>query len=298
MYTPEEIRRLFGEEVLSYLRNKNTGGVNNERGNTYENFFAAYQLALLAQEVIEADKEIQFFSQILAFVDDLIIDCQDESPLRHYQLRNSSNVVWESGSRPLADDFQKQYNLNQAMFRDSQLHLVVADQALQTKLDRILPAAIQAFSQTLYFPYDPNLTKVIAKQPEFQRAIGYLCAFENPEPDKIECVATVLLGAWVASDKSGISVMQVLKKAQTIQPSYIRSFAREWSLDPEVTAILDCVPGFDYNLSKGFLHWKYQGGLDQGTLPYSIDTETFRRFQGLIQREQPMSFEELEVFLI
>jgi hypothetical protein len=93
MYTPEEIRRLFGEEVLSYLSNKNRGGVNNERGNTYENFFAVYQLALCAQEAIEADKEIHFFSQALTFVDDLIIDGQDRLPLRHYQLKNSSNVL-------------------------------------------------------------------------------------------------------------------------------------------------------------------------------------------------------------
>jgi hypothetical protein len=207
-------------------------------------------------------------------------------------------MFFESGSRSLADDFQKQYNLNQAMSRNSQLYLVVSHEALKAKLDKTLPAAIQAFSQTLYFPYDSNLTKVIAKHPEFQSAIGYLCAFENPEPDKIECVAKVLLGAWVASNKRGISVMQVLRAAQTIQPSYIRSFAQEWSLDPKVIDILNRVPGFDYNLAKGFLHWEYQGGLDQGTLPYSIDTERFRRFQELIQQAQPTSFEKLEVFLI
>lgn len=298
MYTPEQIEAFLGEEDLSYLRNKNRGGISNERGNTYENFFAVYQLALCAQEVIEANKDIQFSSQVLAFVDDLIIDSQDRLLLCHYQLKNSSNVHWESGFRSLEYDFQKQYNLNQAMSRDSQLHLVVADQALQAKLDKTLPAAIRTFSQTLYFPYAPKLTNVIAKQPEFQSAIKYLCAFENPEPDKIECVATVLLGAWVASDKSGISIMEVLRNAQNTQPSYIRSFIQEWSLEPKVTVILDQITGFDYNLSKGFLHWEYQGGLDQGTLPYSIETEKFKRFERLIQQNRPTSFDELEVFLI
>jgi hypothetical protein len=53
MYTNEKIRQLFGSDVLSYLANKNRGGISGEKGNTYENFFAVYQLALLAKEVIE-----------------------------------------------------------------------------------------------------------------------------------------------------------------------------------------------------------------------------------------------------
>ena len=90
MYELERIRVLFGEEVVSYLTHKNRGGTSSAKGNTYENFFAIYQLALLSQIVIENNKDIRCLSQILAFVDDLIIDCQDESPLRHYQLKNSN----------------------------------------------------------------------------------------------------------------------------------------------------------------------------------------------------------------
>lgn len=298
MYINEQIRQLFGSDVLSYLANKNRGGISGEKGNTYENFFAVYQLALLAKEVIENQREINFYSQIIAFVDDLIIVCQDDITFQHYQLKNRTDVAWGSGTQSITDDFSKQYALNQSMSRESKLHLVVSNQQLSLRLNESLPAAIKAYSNVLHFPYESSLVKVIAQQPDFREAIEYLCAFENPAPDKIECVAAVLLGAWVSSDKSGVSVREILIKAQQSTPSFIRSFSQEWQLDPEVESILSKIEGLSYNLTKGFLHWEYGDGLDEGTLPYGIDSEKFRRFQALLKRNNPTSFEELEAFLI
>lgn len=298
MYTNEKIRQLFGSDVLSYLANKNRGGISGEKGNTYENFFAVYQLALLAKEVIENQRKINFYSQIIAFVDDLIIISQDDITFQHYQLKNRTDVAWGSGLQSITDDFSKQYALNQSMSRESKLHLVVSNQELSLRLNESLPAAIKAYSQVIHFPYESSLVKVIAQQPDFREAIEYLCAFENPAPDKIECVAGVLLGAWVSSDKSGVSVMEILIKAQQSTPSFIRSFSQEWQLDPEVESILSKIEGLSYNLTKGFLHWEYGDGLDEGTLPYSIDSEKFKRFQELLKRNNPTSFEEIEAFLI
>ncbi|MEQ8969912.1 MAG: hypothetical protein RIE73_05895 [Coleofasciculus sp. C1-SOL-03] len=74
MYQPEQIQELFGKQVLDYLKNKNKGGIVNEKGNTYENFFAVYKISVLSKDVLENEKEIFFASQIMAFVDDLIIN--------------------------------------------------------------------------------------------------------------------------------------------------------------------------------------------------------------------------------
>lgn len=298
MYELEQIRVLFDEEVVSYLTNKNRGGTSSEKGNTYENFFAIYQLALLSQIVIENNKDIRCLSQILAFVDDLIIDCQNESPLRHYQLKNSSSVTWGEGLKSISDDFNKQYELNQSISKESEINLVVSDAKLKTGLEASIPAAISGYSTVVYFPYNSSLVGVIQKEKAFQQAIEYLCAFDNPAPDKIECVATVLLGAWVSSNKSNVSIIDILRKAQESSPSFIRSFSQEWQLDPEVENILSKIEDFQYNLTKGFLHWEFKNGLDLGTLPYSVDTEQFRRFQEIIKKKQPTCFDELESFLI
>lgn len=135
MYTDEQIRELFGNEVLQYLTHKNRGGVSGEKGNTYENFFAVYQLALLAQEVIESHKEIKLFTQVLAFVDDLIVDRKNDTPLQHYQLKNSSSVAWGTGLKSISDDFKKQYDLNQSLAREAEINLVVSYQELKTDLE-------------------------------------------------------------------------------------------------------------------------------------------------------------------
>ncbi|KJH69608.1 hypothetical protein [Aliterella atlantica] len=298
MYVLEQLREIFGNEVVEYLVNKNRGGSSGAKGNTYENFFAVYQIALLSQSVIESGKEIQLSSQILAFVDDLIVDCQDETPLQHYQLKNSKNEAWGQGLKSTSDDFQKQYKLNKTISRESQLVLVVSHPILKNNLESNIPTAIKEYTQVIDFPYDGELVKLIAKEPKFRQAIEYLCAFDNPAPDKIECVATVLLGAWVSSAKSQVSVMDILKKAQNSSPCYIRSFSQELQLDSEVTQILGKIPDFQYNLTKGFLHWEFKNGLMEGDLSHSIETPQFRKIQELIKTKRPTCFEELEDFLI
>ena len=56
------------------MQNKNWGGTSGQKGTRYEDLFAVYQLAMLGMAVLEGQQEIYLFSQVLAFVDDLIID--------------------------------------------------------------------------------------------------------------------------------------------------------------------------------------------------------------------------------
>ena len=298
MYKEEQIKNLFGDKDLDYLRNKNQGGTSNQKGSGYETNFTVYQLALLLKKVIEENELIKFYTQIPAFVDDLLIEFATSNNFYHYQLKNSQKVTWGKKLRSITDDFQKQQELNLANSKTSHLYLVVSDQTLCTVLNQKIPNNIKSYSQVLYFPPEPNLIKIIPQEPAFREAIEYLSAFDKPAPDKIECVVMVLLGAWLCSNKSGVSLIDVLKKAQESNPSYIRSFNQELQLDPQVENILSNIDNFSYNLTKGFLHWSYRDGLEEGTLHYSIDDDRFRRFQELIKKNNPTSFEQLEASLI
>lgn len=296
MVNQEKIIELFGSEALKYLKNKNQGGKSNEKGNTYENFFATYKLALLSRDVLEDQQEILFSSQIMAFVDDLIIQSAQTRRCQHYQLKNTENLQWGTGLRSIADDFAKQHQLNQESSQDSEMILVVSTFELKERLVNTIPETIAKFSNVDYFPFASSLPKILKEQPDFSKAIEYLCAFDNPEPDKVECVASVLLGAWMSSEKSNISLKAVLEKARQSQPSYIRYLEDDCiQLDSEVEAILNQIEYFTYTLSKGFFQWQFAKGLDEGTLPYSCETENFRRFQERVKNNRPTNFEELEI---
>ena len=279
MYSENQISELFGDDSLQYVKRKHKGGASNEKGNAYENFYAIYKIALLSPSVIEHQAEIKIYSQILSFVDDLIILYEAENRLQHHQLKNSPNITWGNAPKSISDDFQKQQALNQSLDRSSEMVLVVSDPQLQQRLTDTCPQDIREFSQAVYFPYSESLMQVVNAVPEFYEAIKYLCAFENPEPDKIECVAKVLLGAWVADAKVNVSLRDILTKAQDSSPSFIRSFDDGLLLDPEVTGILSNITGLSYSLSKGFLHWQYGHNIDQGTIPYRIGHPNFDRFQ-------------------
>ena len=298
MYTEKQIKNLFGDSTVEYIKNKNTGGVSNSKGNTYENVFAIYKISLLSKCVLECNKEIYLLSQCLSFIDDLIIEIVSENTLQHYQLKNSSAVTWGTGEKSINDDFKKQYELNKSISKASELALVVSSSEIRDKLQTNIPNDIKNYSQVIYFYFANSLPKIISQEPDFRCSLEYLCAVENPEPDKLECLATVLLGAWVASDKSKVPIIDILKKAQNFIPSYIRSFQAELQLDPEVRDIFDKIDGFTYNLTRGFLQWEYFDGLNEGTISYSIETTRFQKLQELIKKNHPTSFDELEVFLI
>jgi len=297
MYSENQISEQFGDDILKYLNRKHRGGTSNEKGNTYESFYAIYKIAILSPSVIEQQLEIKFYSQALAFVDDLIIFYEFEDRLQHHQLKNSPSITWGTASQSISDDFHNQQRLNQSIDKLSEQVLVVSDPQLQQRLERSCPQHIRAFSRAEYFPYEENLMQVINAVPDFDAAIRYLCAFEDPEPDKIECVAKVLLGAWVADEKYNISIFDILKKAQDSSPSFIRSFDDDLGLDPDVENILSNIAGLSYNLSKGFLHWQYGNNIDKGTLPYRIGHPNFDKFQERVKSFQPKTFEAFEVLL-
>ena len=298
MHTPETIQECFNTKTLKYLQRKRRGGSSGQKGTRYEDYFAVYKLAQLAQATLEAGLAAHFSSQVLAFVDDLIIDV-DSNPVQYYQLKNSPNVSWSTGKNPIQSDFANQHHLTQeSLARDSHLFLVVSDRECSEHLRNEIPPSLKAFSQVLHFPYDPSIMTLIKQMPDFWECLAYLSAFEIPEPDKIEYVAKALLGAWITNECSQVSALDLLTEAQQQTPQFIRSFVAEFELDAEVQQILSNIEDFTYNLAKGFLHWNYANGLQSGTLPYSIDTADFRRLQERIKSHKPKDFEnELEDLL-
>lgn len=303
MYSDRQLAANLNEENINYLQNKHRGGQVNQKGNSYENFFAIYQIALLAKEIIVQEiEDIDIFSQIVAFVDDLIIDRGVGLDLQHFQIKESQSLSWgtDNSDVKIAFDFRMQFQLNtNALNRSSIMSVVVSSEDVAKKLIAKMPMDIQAYSSVIFFPYQKTINELLTVNNQLREAISYLTAFENPTQDKIECVATVLIGAWVSSDTSQTTVCGVLEKAQNCQPSFIRSFKSDdsFALEPKVISILQSINGFTYSISRGFFHWEYPVlGMD-GTYPFSLESEEFQKLQNLILQISPTTFEDLENLL-
>ena len=292
MYDQELIENLFGKDVLKYLKNKNRGGANNQKGNTYENVFTVYQIALQAKKVLETHQKVLVASQTLAFVDDLILDHTEEDFRQHHQLKNSPTVYWGTGNKSIADDFNKQHKINQELGIKSEIKLVLSSPELYVKLSVSIPDYIQSFTQVCHFYYETSLRILLLKESGLVEAIKYLCYTENPPKDKIEYVLKALLGAWEGCDKSNTSILEILKEAKNVSPSYIRCFTDNAQIDPQVELILAGIEGLKYINSRGFLILEYEE-LDYRELEYDCTTEAFKRFQQRVINSKPQTFDEL-----
>jgi hypothetical protein len=293
MYTESDIIQCFDAATWDYLGYKNRGGINAQKGGRYEDSFAIYKLVTLAQAVIETGAVIQLHSQVKTFVDDLIIDLGGIR--EHYQLKNVRAITWGGRRNSIERDFHCQKQLNEYLLIDCRLFLVVSAQELQQSLTTNMPSGLHDFTEVLYFPYEPNIVRLIQQSPEFRAGLSDLSAFEQPEPDKLEYLATSLLSVWLTCTDP--SVRGILEQHRRYHPVYIRIFDRDMEIDPQVNLVLTQISDFKFSFAKGVFEWDYFDGLETGHLPYSVDSPDFRRFEARVKQYQPQSFEDLEKLL-
>lgn len=298
MITESFILQELGDKYLTYATNKNRGGFSNEKGNTFENFFATYKIAELinSNEVNNLDN-ISFSSQELFFVDDLIINDKSLKKISHYQIKNVQSLSWgDGGFKTLADDFRVQIKLNKSLNLNCRCYLVISNESLIGKLQSTLPKTIEENTEVLFFLYDSVLTSALSKNTEFFSAIEKICV--NKDRDKVESVATTLIGVWIASGKKNITLKSILEAAIKSSPSFVRPLGTKFDLKETTKAILNNIKDFTYNTDRGFLDWNYKAGLETGILPYSCVTEKFEKFEKILAEQHPLDFNSLEPFLI
>ena len=285
----------LGEDVAGYLKHKHTGGSSNEKGANYECFFATFK----ASEAIGAylkdnDLDSTLVAQEMCFVDDLQIDLNDTRS--NYQLKNSSDVKWGNADnvRSIQCDFSHQYDLNTHLRLNTQLYLVCSNKEKVMKLNDGIPETIANYSKALYFPYMP-INRLLQESPEFRVAIENITSINDL--DKLESVATQVLGIWINSDEP-MQASQLYQRLKTQVPSYTRPIDINIQLKDDVKRILDNISEFNYHITYGFFNWSYSNEMDSGMLPYDCHDQKFKKFESQILKMNPQSFDDLEGLLL
>jgi len=296
MIIDKHVEQLFGTDVLSYFKNKQTGGEANQKGSRYENLFSIMQLAELFYLLIDNNADdIEIHAQALGFVDDLLVLDKFHSSYRHFQFKNSVNIAWGTALKSICDDFHKQKQLNDYLgVKNTRISLVCSDLTKVETLKKNIPNSIAGFSQAIFFPAADTINQLILIHEEFKRLLEQICL--SKESDKLEALAIILLGHWESHKTTVVSVAELLSSLQRIFPNYLAK-TTTIELLPDVVTIFAGIIHFDYTIEKGYFNWSY-GGLDSGIIPYPVDSNDFVEFQRKVIAKHPNQFSELEGILL
>ncbi len=274
-------------EDRKYLANKHRGGVNNSKGNAYEDTFAVYQIAHLFKLYLGDYDRVILSSQIQdAFVDDFLIS----HPLgkeEYHQLKNVESLAWQSGSsHTLEYDFKRQKELLNEDYKDFSLYLVHSNP--DSNLIPI-PESISDCTEVLLFPYFEDMNRLILECIEFKDVIAGVSGYKNPTADQLGNIATILTGVWNWSGKQNISlglICQRICKLPLAGNNFI--FDPILLLNTEVKDILEKIPDFTFQVEGSTFHWTYKQKLNG-----EINKSAYSGFEKVVLTNRPEHFIDL-----
>lgn len=255
-----------------YLEHKHQGGLNNQKGASYEDYYAVFQIVVYARKYKKSLDCVFFQTQLKdSFVDDLLIVYPSQKKVYH-QLKNTKRLSWgEVGVKgDLAYDFCCQIQICSTIKESFVLKLVhsLGTQAAVSKI----PKSISKQSRVEYFEYADSLEKLILTYGKFNKSLRRIAAQgEKATDDELLHIATVFLGLW----KRKNTTQQVdLKKLVdgAIKCKVNLSIYDNVSISPAFEDYLDSIEGLEYYLCGLFFYW--QIGKMSGACEWTDECET------------------------
>ena len=298
MITLDQLKAIYNDAEadahFAYLGNKHRGGVNNSKGNTFENFFTVYQVAKSFND--DDDHERTFLSsQVRAFIDDLVIESPDKQLSKFFQIKDVQNLSWTTGDHPIQDDFEMQYNVCTQNGKDAELYLTVSRTELCDILVAGLPEKISTYTKVIHFGTADSSNSLIRTNNDFKDELVKMCAISNPSSDTLDALGTIVLGAWDGTNKTNVSIAHILNKCYDENPNYIKGF--ENRVSENLNRVLGSINGFTFVVEHGYIVWNYLNS-DKGILQYAIGTRQYVQWENDITNSgAEITFEILEPFL-
>ena len=299
MDTRQQLLQVYTEEesiiLHEYLKNKNKGGKNNSKGNTFENQFAVYKIANLINT--HTEQESVFLStQVFCFVDDLVIELDHIGDIEFYQIKDVKKLGWKSKKHSILQDFQVQYKITESTNKKTYLFLVVSNINTFDSLVKKLPKEIEGHTKVIHFEGGTSINNLLRINNLFKQEIINLCAINNPPNYVLEAIASIVLGAWDSIDKSKVSLQFIQSKCHTMtNPNYFKGFSDKISDD--LKSKLEGIDGFVFSIENGYLVWKYND-IYRGIYPNKIESREFIEFENnIINLKATIIFDDVVPYL-
>lgn len=239
-----------------YLEHKHQGGLNNQKGASYEDFYAVFQIVVYARRYKMSLDSVFFQTQLKdSFVDDLLIVYPSQKKVYH-QLKNTKRLSWGGvGVKgDLADDFYCQIQnckKKKEYFVLKLVHSLGGQMMVST-----IPQCISKNSRVEYFEYADGLGELILTSGVFKKSLIKIAAQgKKATDDELLQIATVFLGLWKRENTTQqVDLKKLVDGAMGFKVNL--SIYDNVSISLTCKDYLDSTEGLKYYLCGMFFYWQ------------------------------------------
>ncbi|TVU67217.1 hypothetical protein [Cobetia crustatorum] len=237
-------RERWGEDVVKQLKNINTGGKNNAKGNKYE---LTYLVFLLAKYGAEESSTTTFLSsQEEGYVDDITLRIGASRKI-NYQAKNSSGAAadWTDS---MEERFTKQQEIDieyHGFENPEQVLLVSCDDKREKNSQKIEESTLD-YASCQFYPYGEQPLELLLTHQETRRAFKRIC--DADFLDVQSNAMTILLGVLQAKDISKpVAVSTLMTEAKMAsKPNIFNGLSEEVAAEVSIDWLRELIEHFPY----------------------------------------------------
>lgn len=207
----------FGGRVAEKLTKIGIGGRNNQKGATFENYYAVAKICSLAANASSIAEMDDFLvsSQEEAFVDDLCVRRTSVGGKINYQAKNSSGAAadWDEDMQTRFQ-WQRKIDLDFHGSSSSEQVLLVSCAKKAAANDGKIPVDMKDFCRSEHFPYSPSLYELLRESNALREDLAKLCT--SGSLSVIDCAFRLVLGVWSEGGEKPRSVGDMIGQAKAM----------------------------------------------------------------------------------
>jgi len=192
------VKEKYGDDAAKNLKRIRTGGDNNQKGATFEIFYAVSKTCSIAAHE-SALNDFIISAQEEAFVDDLCIRQISTSKKINYQAKNSSGAAanWNDALEKRFE-WQREIDIEHHKFKSSHQVLLVSCAEKASNNSIRIPLSHIDYCSSEYFPYADNSVSTIRASSELRADLEKLC--DSTDLSTIDSAFRLVLSAWMSKD--------------------------------------------------------------------------------------------------
>lgn len=224
------VEKNLGNAVLLNLRNIHRGGVNNQKGRDYEDFFQLFKAFELASYDIDHSKHL-LSCQELAFIDDICYWDLENSVKHNFQAKNSSGSTadWDS---EITIRCERQTIIDTQFYKvqESRNYLLVSCELKKENNLQKIPVSLHPLNTCIFFPYFKSLVELL-DQTKLSSYIATL--IDSNDNSQIDFAAKLILG--VLKGGTSQDIKSIFEQAcSNAHPNPFIKFRKENTLNHEI----------------------------------------------------------------